>query len=462
MCFGSGGEQVIRTTKLDPKSQAFKDKTLDIADELGTRPYQSYGGQRIAEFTPDQQSAINAVRNSQGLFVSQLGGASKSASAVGNRRAPMIGGSSQAPVPLDRAAATQRGGNIGDGYTLGGDRALPAGSAGGGTFNVGGADMPVGMKGLFDHLMQNGGGNAPIMLPGGDPMMTQSPSPGRPGFLDMMPGPDGVWSAAQPVAAATTVNPTDLERVGAGTLLDAPIDAYMNRYTQEALDPALAEIRRQAAIQKTGNNARASAAGAYGGSRSALMNTETDRNALDMIARTESEGMARAFDTAAGLVSKDQDRTLTADVTNAGASNTQRARNMDALNEIAKFNAGLKQQTNLANQQTDLSQQGLNLQGADLQGKLAKLGQDMNFADIAAAMGIGQQQQAQDQKNLDLGYQDFLTEQNYPLQMLNMRTSTLSGQPYTGSVYGPGPSGAAQGLGLLSLLLGGGKSLGFL
>ena len=431
MCFGSGGEQLVSSNKLDPKSQAFKDKTLDVADELGNRSFQTYGGQRIAGFTPDQSSAMNAVRSSMGRYTGSMGDATAAASGVASRRAPMIGGGGSV-VPLDKLAGGQRGGNIGDGYTWGGDRGGPGGAptAGSGappTMMRMGGDGDL--RGLFDHLMQKGGdptGGANSRTGGGDRI------------IDMMPGPDGVFAATQPTVSAytadsSTVDPTNLERVGAGSLLDAPIDRYMNTYTQQALDPAIAEINRQAEIQKGGNRARATAAGAYGGSRAALMDAETNRNALSQIARTESEGMKSAFDTATNLVGQDQNRKLTADLTNAGATNAQLGKNMDALNQIAIFNAGqkqnagqrtaeLKQQTNLANQQADLSQQGLNLQGADLKGKLAKLGQDMNFQDIAALLGVGQQQQQQDQRNLDLGYQDFLNEQNYPLQMLNMRT----------------------------------------
>ena len=81
------------------------------------------------------------------------------------------------------------------------------------------------------------------------------------------------------------------ERVQAGSFLEAPVQDYMNQYQQGAIDPALTEIQRRADIQRLGNNARSTAAGAYGGSRAALINTETDRNALAEIARTQAEGI---------------------------------------------------------------------------------------------------------------------------------------------------------------------------
>ena len=50
---------------------------------------------------------------------------------------------------------------------------------------------------------------------------------------------------------------------------------------QAALQPQLDELRRQSQITQMQNAAKATSQGAFGGSRQALMDTETQRNLLD-------------------------------------------------------------------------------------------------------------------------------------------------------------------------------------
>ena len=53
---------------------------------------------------------------------------------------------------------------------------------------------------------------------------------------------------------------------------------YMNPYLQGSLNPQLEEARRQSQITQMQNAGKMSNAGAFGGSRQALMDTETQRN----------------------------------------------------------------------------------------------------------------------------------------------------------------------------------------
>jgi hypothetical protein len=93
----------------------------------------------------------------------------------------------------------------------------------------------------------------------------------------------------------------------------------------------------------------------------------------------------------------------------------------------------LGQQANLLNQgysqalgasQQDLArQQGALTQTADL----ARMQQGLSSADAAALQAIGQEQQAMDQRGLDIAYQDFLQQQNWPQQQINNMSTTLRG-----------------------------------
>lgn len=72
---------------------------------------------------------------------------------------------------------------------------------------------------------------------------------------------------------------------------------YMNPYIQNVLQPQLAELQRNSQIQGLTNAAKATQAGAFGGSRSALMDAETQRNLMQEQNKTIGQGYANAFDT---------------------------------------------------------------------------------------------------------------------------------------------------------------------
>jgi len=83
-----------------------------------------------------------------------------------------------------------------------------------------------------------------------------------------------------------------------GTFDAAAAQKYMNPYLQASLDPQLAEARRQSQITQMGNAAQATKAGAFGGSRGALMDTETQRNLGTNLANITGQGYNTAYNNA--------------------------------------------------------------------------------------------------------------------------------------------------------------------
>lgn len=73
---------------------------------------------------------------------------------------------------------------------------------------------------------------------------------------------------------------------------------------------------------------------------------------------------------------------------------------------------------------------------------LAQLGQGMGIQDAAALQGIGQAQEDKTQQSLNLGYQDFLEQRDYPKSQLDWMNSIFRGyQPpvsTTSTSTGPG------------------------
>jgi hypothetical protein len=73
---------------------------------------------------------------------------------------------------------------------------------------------------------------------------------------------------------------------------------YMNPYLMQSLNPQIDEARRQNEIDRIANAGRMTKAGAYGGSRQAIMDMEGQRNLQSNIADITGQGYANAYDRA--------------------------------------------------------------------------------------------------------------------------------------------------------------------
>lgn len=161
--------------------------------------------------------------------------------------------------------------------------------------------------------------------------------------------------------------------------------AYMSPYIQNALAPQMFEARRQSDIMGQQNQAQAVQQGAFGGSRSAIVESERQRNLGQNLANIYGTGMQNAFQ---------------------GAQQAQ------------QFGA-------------TLGLQGYG-QAGQMAGTLGQLGQTQ-FGQQQGAMqaqaAAGGQQQAQEQQKLTQQYQDFLTQRGYPQQQLSFMSDILRGIP---------------------------------
>ncbi|MDB4298007.1 hypothetical protein N9909_00170 [bacterium] len=92
---------------------------------------------------------------------------------------------------------------------------------------------------------------------------------------------------------------------------------YMSPFMNAALEPQMAEAQRQAEIQRVQNASRLGKAGAYGGSRQAIMESEGQRNLLRNMADIYGTGMQQAYTQGMGQFNTEQDRAQQAqDLTN--------------------------------------------------------------------------------------------------------------------------------------------------
>jgi hypothetical protein len=82
---------------------------------------------------------------------------------------------------------------------------------------------------------------------------------------------------------------------------------YMNPYIQASLDPQLRELQRASDIARMSDAARLTNAGAFGGSRQAIMESEGRRNLLDKQQELIGTGYKSAYDTGLGQFNKERE-----------------------------------------------------------------------------------------------------------------------------------------------------------
>lgn len=116
---------------------------------------------------------------------------------------------------------------------------------------------------------------------------------------------------------------------------------YMSPYIQTALDPQIAEARRQAEIENLKNRTAMTRAGAFGGSRGALMESENQQGLLRNLANITGQGYQKAYEQGANQFLAEQNL-------QKGAADAARTYGLAALNA----------QTTAGGTQRDIEQQG--------------------------------------------------------------------------------------------------------
>jgi len=107
--------------------------------------------------------------------------------------------------------------------------------------------------------------------------------------------------------------PTDAMGVFTPGTFSADIaQQYMNPYLQAALDPQIAEARRQADITRLKDAGRLTRAGSYGGSRQAVLEAMGNRDLGQNLAAITGEGYRTAYDKALDQFNIEEGRGLEA------------------------------------------------------------------------------------------------------------------------------------------------------
>jgi hypothetical protein len=213
--------------------------------------------------------------------------------------------------------------------------------------------------------------------------------------------------------AQQATNPSDMQ-------------AYMSPYMQNVVDTQQREAQRTADIARGGRNAQAVGAGAFGGSRQAIMDAEAARNLAMQKGDIQATGLQSAFQQA------------------------QQAQQYGANLGLQGLQAGMQGVgAGIGAQQAAYNQamQGAN-QLATLGGQQFKTQQDI----YNLQNQFGGQQQALEQQKLNQAMQDYANAQQYPLMQLGTMSNMIRGLPMQASTtqqYQAQPSMLTQGIGAL-------------
>ena len=179
------------------------------------------------------------------------------------------------------------------------------------------------------------------------------------------------------------------------------VSQFMNPYEQAVIDQSMQDIARSGQMQQNQLNAQAAGAGAFGGSRGALAQSELSRNVMDQQARTSAQLRASGYGQA-----------------------QQAAQNAAQLagQQAAQF------------------------------GTMAGQSQQFATQDINTLLGLGGMQQQMGQSALDVARQNALGQQSLPFQQVGFMSDIFRGVPSlqqtSTATTTPPPSTGSQLLGL--------------
>ena len=207
----------------------------------------------------------------------------------------------------------------------------------------------------------------------------------------------GIGSYQPFLDAAQAAQTAGLGTIGAGAQTvagaefvptQATLDRFMDPYQKNVTQEAIKEIDRQAAMAQNQLAGQAVKAGAFGGSRFGIQQSELARNAADLKSRRIFEDLSRNFQQAQAA---------------ARAANQQRIQAGQVFGQLGRGASGIGG-----------AMAGLGAQTQQLAGQ-----------DVQQLMGIGGLQQQLAQTALNVDYQNRLNLQNAPFQQLSTAAGIL-------------------------------------
>jgi hypothetical protein len=229
------------------------------------------------------------------------------------------------------------------------------------------------------------------------------------GLIDFAQSGVGTPALNSAVSAAGGVAGYTPQQITAGQIANTDLTPYENPYTSDVINTTNSDLARANDILNTNTNASATAAGAFGGDRSAVANNLNNESYLRTLASTD-----------AGLNS-------------ANFTQAQTAASQDIASRLSAAQG---------NQTAAATGAGLNLQGASLLGTLSGQQVSQGAGLLGLIDSVGQQQQAQQQSVDTANAGQFQTNLSNEEQLQQLINQALGLVPQTGTTTS---SGTASG-----------------
>jgi len=172
---------------------------------------------------------------------------------------------------------------------------------------------------------------------------------------------------------------------------------------QRSVDPAIEEVRRQTQQNLIQDRAAAARAGAFGGSRLGLQEATSIAEGARTAGDIRLEAGARGLDFASQRFDQERSARLAAEDARRAGFETDEASRLRATETLQGF---------------------------------APLVQGLAEQAASGLITAGQAQRTLDQQALDLAYQDYVEQREFPFQMLNFALGALQGVPYETRTFG--------------------------
>jgi len=221
---------------------------------------------------------------------------------------------------------------------------------------------------------------------------------------------------------------------------------YMNPFMQNVVDMQKQQAGSDYQIAQQSRNAGAVQAGAFGGSRQGVQEAMAERDLLTRTGEIQAEGLSNAYTDAQRMFEADRNAGFATQQAQAGELG--RVQGARAGEGLARDRFGLEtlaQSSGMAQQLAGLSEQ-------------ARSG-DIQAAQLLEVMG--RSNEARTQAGLDIAYQDFLRQQEYPMRQLQQFTGMVNGLPIepagttsTQTPYNPVQQALGMGISALGLYKG--------
>ncbi len=218
-------------------------------------------------------------------------------------------------------------------------------------------------------------------------------------------------------------------------LLSQDIGAYQSPYQQQVIDLAMGDIQRQADIARGGAQDRAIRAGAFGGSRSAVLEAESQKPYAEAMARTAAGLRQSGFEQAQAAAQADLARQQQLGIFGAGQEQQRALQQAQFGQQAGIFGAELGQQRRM--QQAQMEQQR-QMGGLDIAGRAALSQPQLEMQARAQRAGLlgglqgqqvqglgllgqaGAQQQALQQRAIDAQRGEFQRALGYGPQQIGL------------------------------------------